>query len=635
MFGNRAGFRSAVVSIAVLMIAVLLAACTPDPDPEDESRVFDGVPPEAIYEASCASCHKDPQSKAPPLRSMREKSTAAVAFELTNGKMKSQAEGLSVAQIVEVATFITGDKEPYSVSEAEVCHDRRIDFSIPYAVRWGFDEHKSAAVGSEISNLDAGNVASLSLKWVFELPDASDARSQPVVITDTLFIASTSGDLFALDRFTGCIKWHYKSEAPLRTALTLGKIESGPVLFLGDTETHTIAVDARTGDLIWRTDVAVSEFSMLTGAAMTGADNGGEFLIVPVSLYEVPLAADPDHECCRAHGAVHRLDAISGEILWTTHMTEPASPRGVSDSGVQQWGPSGAAVWSTPTIDTRRGLLYVGTGQNASAPGTDLSDSIVAIDLESGEIVWSFQSLAGDTYNAACSSFPVGPNCPKWAGPDFDFGASVILTENSAGKEVLLAGQKSGDVFALDPDASGNVIWRTRIGSGSMFGGIHWGMAVAEGKLFAAANDPEFPIPGYTARPGLYAMDIDTGDTIWTYAPERGCETSMRAYYDRQALYPECSFYYAFSAALSIANDVIFAPALDGKVRAFDIAQGELLWEFNTAQSFDTVSDTSAHGGAMDNVSVQFAGNMVYMQSGYSTFGQLPGNILLAFELSK
>ncbi|MEM7015926.1 MAG: PQQ-binding-like beta-propeller repeat protein, partial [Pseudomonadota bacterium] len=425
-----------------------------------------------------------------------------------------------------------------------------------------------------------------------------------------------------------CIKWHYTSPVPLRTALTYAKLDERPMLFFGDAKSFTSALDASTGELVWRKNMGLFEASIQTGAVIFHKEK----LIVPVSTFEVAQAQDPQHECCKSHGAVHRVDASTGKIEWTVHMTPEARPSGETSIGVKRWGPSGAAVWSTPMVDTKRGVIYIGTGQNTSAPANELSDAVVALNWETGRVVWHYQATAGDTFNNACTEFPrKGPNCPTWAGPDFDFGASIILTKNSSGKEILLAGQKSGDVYALDPDKQGKVIWRTRVGNGSALGGVHWGMAVANNKVFAPANDPPFPFVPH--EPGLYVIDIDTGKQLWDYQVKRGCETGMGSYFNRQTVYPDCSFFYGFSAAVSVANDVIFVPALDGKVRAFNTETGELLWHFNTAQAFDSTAGTKAHGGSMDNVGVQFAKDMVYMQSGYSLFGELPGNILLAFKL--
>jgi len=619
----------------------LVSACVPDPDPEEQARksdAFADATPEQLYMISCGICHSNPDTKsetqAPSLSSLQKKSMSAVVFALFNGIMRTQAQDLTAEQRIEIADFITGGRAPYQPASGQYCQDRNIDPGTIYASNRGFNLNNSAAVGKDISNLNSHNVSKLKLKWVFELPDTSDARSQPVITEDTLIVAAASGDVFALDRLSACIKWHYRSEVPIRTSLTLhaapvdqSHTQPRTLVYFGDANNFVNALDVLTGELAWRKNVEVSENSMLTGA-VTALDN---YLIVPVSLIEVVLATDSNYECCKAHGAVHRLNAATGEIEWTAHMTDDATPRKKSKIGTQLWGPSGAPVWSTPTVDSQRGVVYIGTGQNASLPATDTSDAIIALHLNSGKIAWQFQAIAGDTYNGACSSFPKGYNCPKRQGPDFDFGASVVITKNSQGRDMLLAGQKSGDIYALDPDINGKLIWRTRIGSGSFLGGVHWGMAVADGKLFAAANDP--PFPNYSGHPGLYVLNIDTGKELWKYKASRGCETTMAEYFQRQTMYPQCSYYFAFSAAVSLANDVVFAPALDGKVRAFDSSNGSLLWQFNTAREFSTTAGTSAHGGAMDNVSVQFARNMVYMQSGYALFGQLPGNILLAFEI--
>ncbi|MEM7018551.1 MAG: PQQ-binding-like beta-propeller repeat protein [Pseudomonadota bacterium] len=588
---------------------------------------------QALYKEKCDICHADPNTKAPSQQAMQQMSLASVMFTLSQGKMRMHVEGMGRREVFALAQYVAGAAETYKPKAEHFCEQKDIDFSKIYVSQWGFDKQNSAAVGKGLSSIDAKNVSSLKLKWAFELPNVGNARSQPVVTEDTLFVAAVSGEVFALNRHSGCIKWHYKSPATIRTALTYAEVKSKdsatPTLFFGDQETFTNAIDAATGTLKWRTKTSVSEASMQTGAIIFHANK----LIVPLSAMGVAFAQNPKFECCKSHGAVQRLDAQTGKVEWTAHMTPEAKPTVMSKVGTQQWGPSGAAVWSTPTIDAKRNLVYVGTGQNTSQPATTTSDAIIALDFDSGEMLWHYQATPGDAFNMACSSRPgrSGPNCPENAGPDVDFGASPILTQNSKGKDVLLAGQKSGVVHALDPENKGELLWKKRISTGSPLGGIHWGIAVTGDKVFAPSNDPSFL---GDSKPGLYALNIDTGELAWEYRVERGCEMSRKEYRERATLYPECPFTFAFSAAVSIANDVIFAPALSGIVRAFDVNTGEVLWQFNTMQKFDAINGSKAHGGSMDHAGVQFAGNMAYMQSGYTLFQELPGNVLLAFELN-
>ncbi len=550
---------------------------------------------------------------------MRQLPARRVLASLTEGVMQEQAAGLSQAELRAIVAYVAGRDAPAAPLAAAFCTDRSIGALSRTVSGWGLAAGSRRFQDAAATGIHAGNVSSLRLKWAFGLPGTRSARSQPVLAGNLLIVASTSGDLFALDVHSGCIKWHYASAVPLRTSLALGQVEDRTLVFVGDTGGFIQAVDAVSGTLRWRVQVGLFAASMLTGAPVVHGDR----LVVPISSMEVGLARDPQHECCRTHGGVRMLDTGTGEILWTTRLAETATPRGVSAAGVQQWGPSGVTVWSTPTVDARRGLVYIGTGQNYSHPATAYSDAVLALDLDTGEVAWAFQGLAGDIWNMACTWRDPGPNCPEDAGPDHDFGAAVIIARTGSGKEILLAGQKSGEVFALDPDAGGKLLWQRRVGAGSPLGGVHWGMSAAEDRLFVPIADPAFSMPRYQPRPGLYALALEDGRELWAARPVAACALGEAV----------CRFHFRLSAAVTAVPGVVFAPGLDGQLRAFAAADGALLWSFDTAREFDTVNGVAAEGGSMDNAGAVAADSMLFVQSGYGGFGQLPGNVLLAFEL--
>lgn len=630
--------RAQVLGWLILLTLASLTGCSDASnartagEPTETGSTADVRPPldgAGLFAERCAACHENVELKrAAPLASLSALGPAQVMFAMTNGLMKTEAAGLSTGQMLEITTFIAGERETYLPKPAAFCEHKAIDPE-PRFPRWGVDERSSWTVPDSASSIDATNVADLQLAWAFGLPDVANARSQPVLTEDTLFIAAASGHLFALDRETGCIRWHRPLEAPPRTALTLGRIGDTQVLFFGDLAAEVNAVAATNGVTLWRQNAAIAEHSMLTGAQI----QHGDLLIVPVSLYEVGLAADPDYECCISHGGVLALDATTGERLWTTHLTPPATEQGRTDAGTPAWGPSGVPVWSTPTIDPKRGLVYVGTGQNASLPTTEYSDSVVALDIESGEVAWHFQAIAGDAYNMACDQSPPGANCPKWRGPDHDIGASVVMVTAENGQDRLIVGQKSGDVYALDPEAGGARLWQKRVGAGSPLGGIHWGLAVSDGVIYAPVSDPPYPIPGYRPAPGLYALSVEDGSRQWSAPITRDCDTNLFEYFGRTTLYPACSFYFGLSAPPLVVNDLVFAGALDGRLRAFARSNGAVLWQTETARAFETINGVPAHGGSIDVAGIQAVDDMLYLQSGYGQFGELPGNALLAYRL--
>ncbi|MDE0349464.1 MAG: PQQ-binding-like beta-propeller repeat protein [Gammaproteobacteria bacterium] len=581
------------------------------------------VPGEAAYQARCAACHTGQgKDMGPTLDAMRRMSYAQIRFAVTRGKMREHARGLGREEFGALVAFVAGDSGAQA-EEAPLCARRAIalEASVP---GWGFGPANTRFQGD--TAIDVGNVASLELAWAFGLPDVAEGRSHPVVTSDTVFVAAVSGYVFALDRETGCTKWRHTAGTPVRTPLSLGRAGPRDALFFGDVSSTVHAVDALTGAPIWTRKVGLFDASVLTG----GIAQYEGTLFVPVSAFGVALAQNPEYECCKSHGAVQALDAATGEIRWTTRMTPPAEKTYLSDAGTQMWGPSGAAVWTTPTVDAERRRIYIGTGENTSTPATELSDAIVALDMETGEIAWSFQATAGDAFNMACG-FRRGPSCPKEDGPDFDFGAAPVLTRLPDGRDILVAGQKSGVVHTLDAD-DGTVLWQTRLSDGTALGGVHWGIAVSGGRVVVPVADPEFPLPGYTPRPGVHALDLTTGEVAWTHAAERGCEFEGSRRGGGEA-WPECSFFYGFSAAASATEHLAFAAALDGTAYAFSLDDGAILWSYDTVRPYETVNGVDAHGGAIDNPGIQVAGDMVFVQSGYALFGQMPGNVLLAFRL--
>ena len=570
--------------------------------------------PAEDYAKHCAVCHDKPaDDKTPPTATIRRMNSLRLRHTLERGKMSQHASALSRGAVRALATYLSANQHE-RMPDSAYCEGKTPVGDVQLG-HWGFDAANSRRQrGDSIPKPEA-----LQLQWAFGVPDVAEMRAQPAVSSTTIYLPTVSGRLYALDKRSGCIRWTYQAERPLRTAATLGKAGDRPALFVGDQGAFIHAVDAEDGRRIWESRAALFDASMATGAPV----QHGERLFVPVSASGVALAMNPRFQCCKSHGGVRALDAASGEVLWTAHMTEDAKPTYKNELGVQMWGPSGAAVWTSPAIDAKRGVLYVGTGQNTSSPATELSDAIVAIDLASGEIKWHFQGTKDDAFNMACGRpGPAGANCPKENGPDFDFGASVIIAQNSAGKDVLLAGQKSGEVFALDPDKEGAVIWRRRLSPGSVLGGVHWGIAADESHVYVPIGDPPF-VP--ERRPGVQALRIDDGAEVWRHEAERDC-----AYRPSAEPWPDCLPRHEFSAAVSIVGGVVLAGGMDGRIFALDRKDGRVRWSFATNRYFDAVNGIETHGGSIDNAGVVAAGDTVIAQSGYTLLAT-EGNALLVF----
>lgn len=620
--------RSGLSFLTALSLAWTTGATASADAPDDTA---------ALFKTTCAICHEVPETKAPPTATLRQLPAAQILMAMEFGKMQPQAAGLKQEQRVRLAKWLAAEED--AKRDAWIT-ERACTAVTPVSPagreNWGLGRDNARHVGgTRISRKNAGQ---LELQWSIALPAVTTMRSQPVVAGDTVFLGSKGGHLLALDRRSGCVRWSLKTEAPVHSALTLDRTPDGvATLFLADEMATVYAVDAARGTVRWRERVKWFPTSIVSGPS---SYHDG-LLYVPLSSFEVAAAGLPTHECCRSHGGIQALDASTGKAVWRYDTTPQATKTHLNRDGVQMWGPSGAVVWNSPTVDAKRGALYFGTGQNSSSPATDTSDAIIALDLKTGSRRWAFQALADDAWNAACLSG--GASCPKENGPDFDFGASVILLERKQG-DLLLAGQKSGEVFALDPDRNGAVVWRNRVGSGSSNGGVHHGMATDGRLVYVPIADPERKIPGYVPKPGVYALDVRDGDKVWTHPVQRGCKfdpadaplvglAEMAQGKSGRSPWPECSYYYGHSAAAVVANGVVFSGALDGKLRIFDARNGSLLRVIETRRPFQGSNGVEGHGGAIDVGGAIVEGDQLFVVSGYGMFGQMPGNMLLVYGL--
>jgi polyvinyl alcohol dehydrogenase (cytochrome) len=360
-------------------------------------------------------------------------------------------------------------------------------------------------------------------------------------------------------------------------------------------------------------------FSTVTGSPVFQDD----VLYVPISAYEVVVASTSLYGCCSFRGSVVALDATTGKEIWRRYtINREAEVKKTRWFFVDTKGPSGAPVWQSPTVDATRGRLYFATGENFSDPATDTSDSVFAIDLDDGAKIWHRQFTEGDAWNSACGGDSPGANCPEANGPDYDFGAPPILTRTLTGKEILLAGQKSGMVYAMNPD-TGHVLWQKRIGRGGKLGGIHWGMAVNEdlGLLYVPISDRNTGPPhDHKPDPGLHALRIEDGALQWSVAPPAKCD-------GREGCFE------GISAAIIASTDLVITAGLDGGLHALSATTGESLWSYDAWRSFDAVNGIETNGGPFDVHGPMLADDMLFISSGYKSFGQKEGNAFLAFRL--
>ncbi len=482
---------------------------------------------------------------------------------------------------------------------------------------WSPDVTNRRQQTAEAAGLSAEQIPKLRLKWAFGFPETASAYAQPSVVGGRVFVGAQNGTVYALDAKTGCTYWTFRTQSAVRAAATVGprrtaEGERAYTVYVADQSAHVYALDAQTGDLLWAHKVDDLPGARITGAPTLYQDR----LYVPVASSEEADARNPAYPCCKFRGSLVVLD-VNGGVVWKTFtLTENAKPIGRTSAGTQRWGPSGAGIWSAPTVDAARRLVYVATGNMYTEPQQPTSDAVIAMDLDSGAIRWISQRLEKDVWIVGCP--PAGNNCAARAadiGPDYDLGNSPMLVKRSNGRDAIVVGQKSGQAWAIDPDTRGAVLWEYRAGRGGTLGGIEWGPAVDATNAYFAVSDFRLDNPG-----GLHAVNLVSGQRAWmTPAPPPVCSGPS----------PNCSG--AQSAAISVIPGVVLSGSVDGALRAYSTRDGSILWTFDANREFATVNGVKANGASFGGGGPVVVGGMLFTNSGYGVPAGRAGNVLLAF----
>ncbi len=583
---------------------------------------------EEVYKAHCAACHDQNTPRIPPRDALRKLPATRILKTLDFGLMMNIAYALKRDEREAVASFL-GVASTEAPTLTNACPAGKTPISASAANNWnGWSPTLDNAryVPTEKGGVSVGQLRGLKLKWAFGFPGDITAFGAPTVFNGTVFTGSAGGNIYAIDAKTGCTHWVFEANGPVRMAVLAIATGSGTSLVFGDQIGWVYSLDAATGKQLWRKRIEEHEATRLTGSPV---EHDG-VVYIPAASWEETRSLDPQYSCCTFRGSLTAVRVQDGSIAWKSYMVDTPKKTGMTKLGTATYGPSGAGIWSAATIDAKRGVLYVTTGDNYSHPSTKTSDAIVALQLKTGKIAWSQQTLPNDVYNSSCGN-KAAANCPDDPGPDYDFGSSALLVHTPEGKEMLVAGQKSGVVYALDPAQKGKILWQKRVGKGGVNGGVQWGMASDGQKVYAATGD-SLKVSGGSrtesvlgnadydpaAGGGLTALRLGDGSQAW-FAPPQACAPPK----------PGCSP--AQEMAVTMIPGVVFSGSLDGHMRAFDAEDGKVLWDFDTVRDFPTVNGVAAKGGSLDGAGPVISGGMIFINSGYPRNGGMAGNVLLAF----
>ncbi len=573
----------------------------------------------STFQTKCMTCHGNPNVERAPLPSaIREMTPERIYEALTNGVMKAQGQSLSDPEKRTLALFMSG-RPVGSIQQGDAKNmpnqcSANPPLSDPAAGPawngWGVNEMNTRFQSAKNAGLTASDVPKLKLKWAFGYPTGVSAFGQPTIASGRIFVGTDIGYVYSLDAKTGCVYWSFQTKGSVRNAISIGPVKHPTAkyaIYFGDAHSNVYAVNAQNGEQLWTAHVD-PHFTARITAAPTLYQNR---LYVPVSSSEEFSASTLDYPCCTFRGSVAAYDASTGKEIWHTYVIpEEPKPTRKNSKGIQLYAPAGASVWNSPTVDVKRKALYFGTGDSETDPAAKTSDSVMALDMATGKVLWNYQAHAGDAFLGGCGMPNQPENCPADNGPDLDIGNSPVLHTLANGKRIVVAGTKDGNVFALDPDKKGAVVWDRSVAPNpkgtplQRLDGIVWGGAADQQNIYYGLSGG-----------GIAAVQLSTGERAWYTKFETDGKRVSNA------------------AAASAIPGVAFVGGTDGKIHAVSTADGKQIWEVNTSRDYDTVNKVPAHGGGMGSAGPTIVGGMLYVGSGYGVIGGNPGNALLAFGI--
>jgi len=470
----------------------------------------------------------------------------------------------------------------------------------------------------------ATDVPKLALKWAFGYAGGAGG-GQPTLVDGRLFVASAAGRIYSLDAQTACIYWTYDAAAGVHTSISIAElsaprhgappkqtkmgrhkmtnahldvIKAPCAALFGDDKGAVYALNAQSGALLWKSQVESHPLARIEGSTLHLAR-----LYVAVGSSEPESARDPGYGCCTFRGSVAALDVASGHVEWKSYLVGE-EPRAVSSAaaGAPRFAPAGVPAVGAPTVDVTRSLLYVATGDPADPTRPQpLADAVVALDLADGKVQWSRQLPAPQ------------PDGARLEGPP-------VLRTPAAGRETILVSQRSGMVYALDPEHAGEVLWQLQAAAPEAPGGIAPGAAADHRSLYV-------PLSGLEAQPpneagSLTAVDIKAGTRRWHIpSPAAACSWGEAT---------ACS--HAQAQPVTVIPGAAFSGSMDGHLRAYSTIDGQILWDYDTAKDYRTVNQINGAGGSLQSGGATIVNGVVYVNSGAADQGQ-PGNVLLAFSV--